>query len=366
MNEVFSLLVILFVVYLLQCISGSPQGTIVFRVDSRLRGRIVHNFFQVGRSQFRLFLINPLFPLSSAVYADPLPFSFLLGPAGTIVGVDFTACSSNSSDVGAVTFEVHHDFVSNAKKLLIDDSPVARFHSERAAVEMAGFLNQLQSSQPLKRAAMVERDLRRRFAFDTIKERLEFFARCTGFLGSISISLYLLLFVIAPASIYLRGLESVWPILVLFLVSHLILILWAFRRAQQRLFPRKEERDLQALLSVALSPFAAIRAIDPLAAGLFATFHPIAVARALLPLEDFLHFAGKELRRIKFTAHDTILEDAIRNFLLMQNVDPQSLLKPPAPTDVHSRTYCPICLTQYVLEEGTCNDCDGVPLKLLA
>src|SRR5712664_122132 len=219
MNEVLSLFVILFAVYFLQCISGSPHGTIVFRVDSRLRGRIVKNFLQVGRSEFRLFLFNPFFPLSSAMYADSLPFSFLLGPAGTILGVDFTACPSNSSTVGLVTFDVHHDFASNAKKLLLDASPVARLHSERAAVEMAGFLNHLQSSQPLKRPAVVEHELRRRFALDTIKERLELFARCTGFLGSVSISLYLLLFVIAPAGIYLRGLERVWPIFLLFLVS---------------------------------------------------------------------------------------------------------------------------------------------------
>jgi len=83
------------------------------------------------------------------------------------------------------------------------------------------------------------------------------------------------------------------------------------------------------------------------------------------PKHGFLQFAGRELRRIKFATHDTLLENVIRKFLLVQKSDPESLLKPLAPNDPYSRTYCPVCLTQYVIEEGACNDCGGVPVKLL-
>jgi len=65
------------------------------------------------------------------------------------------------------------------------------------------------------------------------------------------------------------------------------------------------------------------------------------------------------------TTHDPILENLTRKFLLAQKIAPELLLKPPAPNDAYSRTYCLVCLTQYVIEKGACNDCGGVPLKML-
>jgi hypothetical protein len=362
MNELLSLFAVLLLVYVLQCISAAPAVSVVFRIDSRLRGNLVRHSLQVGRSQFRLFLINPFFPFSTAAYADWLPFSFLLDHAGRICGVDFATCLGSRSP----TFDQHHSFASRAKKLFLDDSPVATLHSECTAAELAVFLDQLQSLQPSKRQALLDRELRRRFAFNALRERLELFSKCTALLNSMCISLFLFLFLIAPGGVYMFGLGRVWPALLLTLVLSLFSILWAFRRARRRLYPRRKDRDLQHLLAIVLSPFAAIRAVDPLAADLLEGFHPVAVACALLRPEDFVQFAGRELRRIKFATNDTILETAIRDFLLTQKVDPQSLLKPPTPIDVYSRTYCPICLTQYVIEEGACNDCGGVPLKLLA
>jgi len=65
------------------------------------------------------------------------------------------------------------------------------------------------------------------------------------------------------------------------------------------------------------------------------------------------------------TTHDPILENLTRKFLFAQKIDPELLPKPPAPNNAYSRTYCPVCLTQYVIEKGAYNDCGGVPLKML-
>ena len=363
MNELLSLFAVLFVVYAVQCISAAPPNSVVFLIDSRPRGRLVRNFWQFGPS--RLFLVNPLLPFLTAVYADGFPFSFLVGPKGEICGVDFTACTGSKSMVGPLTFDVHHRFASKAKKLLLDDSPVATLHSERTAGELAVFLDQLQALQPAEQQALLDRALHPRFALDRLKERLQLFSRSTELLNSMCISLYIYSFLILPAGIYMFGLQRVWLSLLLALVLYIFLILWAFRRAQRSLYPQRQDRHLQPLLAITLSPFAAMRGIDSLAADLLENFHPIVVACALLRAEDFLQFAGRELRRIKFTTHDPILENLIRRFLLAQKIDPELLLKPPAPNDPYSRTYCPVCLTQYVIEEGACNDCGGVPLKLL-
>jgi len=365
MTELFSLFAVLFVVYAVQCISAAPPHSVVFLIDSRLRGRLVRHSWPIGPSQARLFLVNPFLPFLTVVYADGLPFSFLVGPKGEVSGVDFTACANSRSMVGRVAFDLHHRFASKAKKLFLDDSLIATLHSQRTAAELAVFLDQLQALRPSKQQALLDRELHRRFALDTLKERLQLFSKCTELLNFIRISLYAFIFLVVPVGIYILGLQRIWLSLLLTLVFYVFLILWAFRRAERRLYPRRQDRDLQPLLAITLSPFAAIRAIDFLAADLLENFHPIAIACAFLRAEDFLQFAGRELRRIKFTTHDTLLENVIRKFLLVQKIDPESLLKPPAPSDPYSRTYCPVCLTQYVIEEGACNDCGGVPLKLL-
>jgi hypothetical protein len=67
-----------------------------------------------------------------------------------------------------------------------------------------------------------------------------------------------------------------------------------------------------------------IRAIDLLAADLLADFHPIAIAYALLPQEDFLLFARREVRGIRYITRDSILEKYVTDFLSAQKLDPQS------------------------------------------
>lgn len=359
MNELLSLFPVLFLVYALQCIAAAPPDAAVFILDSRLRGRPLRYSWLVGRSQYRLFLLNPFFPLSCAVYAGGHPFSFLASSAGEIRGVNFTA--AGSIDPG-LTFDQPHRFSSRFKQLLVDDSPVATFHSEHIAAHLATFLDKLQSASPRKRSAFLDRELRKMFALDKLRERLQLLSRRTVLLNSLCFSLFLFLFLLAPATIYMFGLRRLWPGLLLALVLFSLLILWTFRRARRRLYPQGKNDDLQHLLTIALSPFAAIRALDPLAADLLEDFHPVAVACALLPEKHFLQFAEKELRRIKFITHDAILERAITAFLSGQKFDPQSLLQPPAPADGRSRTYCPACLTQYVIEEGVCDDCGGAAL----
>ena len=362
MNEILSLFPVLFLVYVLQCVSASPQGTAVFLLDFRLRGRTLRHFWLVGRSQYRLFLVNPFFPLSGAVYASGFPFSILTRPAGEICGVDFPASSAASSFDAGINFNSPRRFASRSKQLLLDDLPVAILPSERSATRLAIFLKKLQSTPAPKRRTFMNQELNRMFAIDALRERVKLFEQCTYFLSSLCFFLLVFLFLLAPGMIYMLGLSRLWPSFLITLALFSLLILWAYRRARRLLFPQRKD-DLSHLLAIGLSPFAAIRAIDSLAAGLLEDFHPVAVARVLLSERSFLQFAERELRKTKFITHDVIMEQSVVAFLLAQKFDPDSLFQPPMPEDARSRTYCPACLTQYVIEQGACNDCGGVPLQ---
>jgi hypothetical protein len=95
-------------------------------------------------------------------------------------------------------------------------------------------------------------------------------------------------------------------------------------------------------------------------------FHPVAVAQRILPEREFLGFAGTELRKIKYLYGDTLLEKVLVGFLAEQKVDVKSLVWRPEPDNLRSRSYCPVCLTQYVIDAGLCNDCDNVSLHPFA
>jgi len=365
MNEVLSLFPVLFLVYVLQCIAAAPPGTAVFLLNSGMRGRLLRHSWLVGQSQLRLFLLNPFLPFSSAVYASGFPFSFLVGPTGEVCGLTPLASSAAGSFQTGITLDPPRLFTSRSKQLLSDDSHFATLHSEGRAAHLAAFLKRLQSAPPPKRHIILDSELRRMFAAGALRQRLQLFVQCTFFLNFLSLSLLLFVFLLSPAAIYKFGLGSLWPSLLPTLVLFSCLTLWAFHRAGHRLNPNRKHADFQHLFTIALSPFAAIRAIDHLVGDLLEDFHPVAVAFVLLSEKDFLKFAEQELRRTKFITRDVVLEKSIKRFLSAQKFDPQSLLRPPQPEDGCSRTFCPACLTQYVIEEGTCSDCGGVLLEPL-
>lgn len=364
MNEVLSLFPVLFLVYVLQCVAAAPPGTAVFLLNAGMRGRVLRRFWQVGQSQHRVFLLNPFVPSSSAVFVCGFPFSFVTGPAGEVCGVAPASPSAGCSPA-LLTFDPARPFTPRSKQLLSGDCLVASLHSEIRASRLAAFLEKLQSASPPKRRTLIDRELQQMFNLKSLRERLESFAQCTVYLDSLCLCLFLFLFLLAPAAVYKLGLQFLWPELLVILILFSSLTLWAFRRARRRLHPRGKGEDFQHLFTLALSPFAAIRAIDHLAGDLLEDFHPVAVAFALLAEKDFLKFAERELRRAKFIARDLILEKSITGFLSAQKFDSQRLLKPPLAEDGRSRTYCPACLTQYVLEGGTCLDCGEVPLEPL-
>lgn len=365
MNDILSLFIVMFLAYSLQCVAGAPQGTVVVYVDSRLRGRLLRHFWPVGRSQYRLFILNPFLYFSGVVYADKHPFSFLVNSSDEICGAAFGTPEASGSLATQFTFDILHRFTARSKELVVDDNLVSTLHSEYSASRFAAFLDKVQAASPSDRRSIVDRELRTMFAVNVLKKRLQLFSRSTVLINSLCFSLFIFLFLITPANIYVFGLRRLWPVLLMVLVIFSLAILWTFRRAHGRLYPAGNTGRFEHLLAIGLFPFAAIRATDLLMVDLCADFHPVTVACALLPRDEFLRLAKNELSRIRFVTQDHILEEYIKGLLSTQQVDLECLLKPPQPDDQRSRTYCPVCLTQYTVEEGTCSDCEGLSLQPL-
>lgn len=362
MNELVSLFPVLFFVYVLQCISAVRPTGVVFYLNDRLRGRLLRHWWEVGRSQYRLFFLDPFSPTEGAICVDRLPFTALSDDSGALRGIEFTSCVSSRWTPKRVSFDEPHKFDCRGKQIMVDGNESVSVNSEPAAKRIATLLSKLCGKPSSKRLPILSSEFRNMFSTELLDERLLRYSRSSGYLHVACFSLLLFLFVLSPLMIFLFGLHRVWVSLLVCLVLFAVSILLLFWRSYRELYPGQHEGLWQKMLTIALSPFVAIRANDALLSDLLCAFHPVAVAHRLLHESEFLDFAGAELRRIKYLSADKLVEKFLAEFLIRQSVDIKPLLSSPRPDNSRSRSYCPVCLAQYVVGTGVCSDCNNVSL----
>jgi hypothetical protein len=234
--------------------------------------------------------------------------------------------------------------------------------SEACAAATAELLQRVRRTASEGRIAVLRENFRARFRLKDLNERLETYAKSSAHLQSLCFALFFFVFLLGPAALFFLGLHRTWFALLLYLSLSCASITWFFAAAYRRIYPQKRGWPLQYMTTIALSPFAAIRANDLLVAELLAEFHPVAVGRLLLEEKEFRRFAGSELRKARFLYRDDFMAGVLEEFLKQNGVDLDSLLGAPRREDGASRTYCPACLTQYVVESGNCKDCDETEL----
>jgi hypothetical protein len=361
MSEAILIACVLFLVYLSQCFASAPLDTVVFLLDDRGRGRLLRRWWQTGPSGRRVILLNPFLPHVSAVYTHRIPFVVRLDSNGRLQALEPLAPDAPAS-AAALSFEEPREITACSKEVLVGDRKFASLSTESSAREVAALLNKLQNAGRSDRVELLEKYFREKFAAQPIADQLERFSRNTGFLATACFALFVFIFALGPAVIFRLGLARTWFPLLLYLIFAVASILWAFARAYRRVYCREKGWPLQQLLAMALSPFAAIRASDLLAAELLENSHPVAVARRLLPEEDFRDFAGAELRKVRYLHGDVFLARVFEEFLARHAVDPEPLLRAPQRESLSAQTYCPVCLTQYLISGGVCRDCDGTQL----
>jgi len=363
MSGAFAAASILFLVYLSQCFGSAPSITVLFLLNSRLKGRLLRRFWETSPGGRRIFLLNPFLPQVGAVYADRIPFIVRCNEAGEFVSLEAHRAASDSPR--ELSFETAHEIEPFGKDVLVDDQTFVSLRSEKAAQATAEFLNELQRTAAQGRLAALERCFREAFGLKALDERLERYANNAAYLQSACFSLFFFGFLLAPAAVFVLGLGRTWFAVLLYLALSCGAIAWLFLLAYRRIYPQGTRWPMQNMATIGFSPFAAIRANDLLVADLLAGFHPVAVGRRLQPEEDFWLLAGAELRRALFLDRDNFLLRFLAQFLKQNGVSPEALLAPPRREDPASRTYCPVCLTQYVVREGSCMDCGNTPLARL-
>ncbi len=184
----------------------------------------------------------------------------------------------------------------------------------------------------------------------------------TRMLRAACATLFTQLFLLVPL-VFLLKIPAPLPWLVLAGLANLVLVWVSLWRAHRRLHPDRKAERLTLLFFSVVSPVDAVHAGDALLRKALEGFHPLALARVLCTEQAYLACAQRQLRQARFPFSE---EDWIRlsRFVREEGGDPEVLTGPPQSRG-GTRTFCPRCAQQYVLETGVCADCRGISLVKL-
>jgi hypothetical protein len=383
MSELASLFLLLAVLYLTECLVWLRRDSLAFVVPFWKAGGPVHGDRAPGTLHGGLALLNPLPPLGSAHLAQAWPFS--VSPQGVYA---YAALSVNLQrspyqPESYVPFDQVRDVARLDQEVRINGAPFVRAGSRPAAAYFVGLLRRLAELPLDRRAAAIEDELARSLDAAKASERREAFRDRSLELIILCNMLFAFLFVLVPVIIEVKGLLQTWgeilSILALLVAGQAIFHV----RALRALYPEEWKGGLPALAIMILFPPAAIRSADAVARGLFASFHPMAIAKILCRPPRFEAFARQVLRDSRSPAlpvcpaaagpaaeverwYRTRLAAMLHEFARRCGLDPDALLAPPPPADSQCRAFCPRCGAQFRTPAGECQDCGGIPLQALA
>jgi len=350
MSELGTLFAVVVLVYLVQCIVWVGPGSSVFTLSgagdgSRKKQGFIWNAFELAGVA-----ANPLPPLRPLVISD-WP-DFRISPEG---------CCHIPGEGPPVAVPWEKLTVTTTEsRLLCNGSPVLKA-GEAQICECADMLARIRKLKRGKRQAAIENRLRRSLRESTVRRKLLVFRRRSQWLRVLANLQFFLLFVAAPLGFRLLGLKRIlWPLIaaVALLSISITTEFWALHKAVSA---KAGGTILKSALTMLLSPVAAMRACDIISRDLFAGYHPLAVAAALLPREEFRVFAGEQLRACRFSEYPAAydgqtLERLMEQLVRRQGIVTEELMRPRNRED-NCVAYCPRCLAQYRKQRSECADC---------
>jgi hypothetical protein len=359
MTELGSLFLIVFVVYLIQCICWVNPDSVVFALGFRGRGKRKSRGFVLSAVDIAAFFGNPLPPLSPPLVThwpafqlnpDALLFA---GPKGETISIPWEKLAVTQS----------------GSKLLCNGTQVFK-GDETQVLRHCDLLQQIRQARRSQREQIIQTWLRKSLNVQSATRHLKVFQHRSLWIRITCNLQFFFLFFLLPVAISIFVPRMLW-LTIFLVVATSILLAIDFRGLHRELFtktPDSHFRDshlkdtrFKGTLTIALSPLAAIRACDTLCRDLVVNYHPVAVAGAICSDKEFEALAGEQLRRGKFTTfanqwYQKKLETLIEQVIRQRGLEPERLLAPSTQMS-GCVVYCPRCLAQYVAEREECADC---------
>ncbi|MCL2649254.1 MAG: hypothetical protein FWD61_20025 [Phycisphaerales bacterium] len=272
---------------------------------------------------------------------------------------------------------------SRGRDVLVNGQVFFKATCEASAWHYAALIEQLRRTQVAEVSAAIAAALRHALDPQAVQLRVADLQKHLAWLRAEGCVLFFLMMVAFSASLFVPAIAAYQLMILIAIAACMIDIVRRFYAAHCTLMPAAHLRRLGSMATMILMPPAAIRASDFLGRQLLAEFHPLAVAAALCPRDEFRRFAREVILDLLYPIMpicpskdevDQIIESDFRQQLLVSvtsmvrnsSEDPEGIIKPPQPDDPSCVAYCPRCERQFYATAGACDECGGIPLTPFA
>jgi hypothetical protein len=377
MSDGFSLLLVLVIVYLSDCLIFLHRQAVAL-VRPWRAWRIRFAGWSFGNAKGALLGLQPLPPLGMLHETGPWPLS--LAEEGVCA---FTSASYPGSDRPPQTGRTFlygdiKDVKTSGQDIQINGTLFAKTASAPLAAQLAALV---------EAAASAPRERRMKIVGDSMDASLDVESARTTSSGLAARSrglriacnvLWTYIYMVCPLATFFFGLGwLIIPLAVAGLLIHIPVVVW-FVRLHRRLHPADGGTRFELAFRMSLCPPMAIRAVDGITRHGLTLFHPAAAAVALCPAPVAAPFAAGIVRDLRYPApiplegpvaqiessFRALLRERIQAMMRKNAIGEQNV---PAPDHVspESRTFCPRCLNVYAIESGACHDCFDTKLDPL-
>ena len=261
---------------------------------------------------------------------------------------------------------------AQGKVVRVAGTTFQRAQTKHAAEVAAELLRDLQGLAPGDIRKRIARELSESLSLVNYRNESERLRNATSLLAWASDLYALLLFVGLPILIWLENAERALSLALPVILSIHLMTLMLLAGAHRRLFPGRRGEFFEQLVSCAIYPPGLLCALKNMQRQILDRFHPATVAVMHLPKQELERFLRSELGRAELAmSRDrgnpesvglaALERDALVELISACGEGREAVLAPRACEDPLALTYCPVCLADYRVAEGTCGDC-GVAL----
>lgn len=376
MNDNQILLLVVAVIYLIECFFLIKRDTFVFLNLFGLRWHPAYSSSILGNYSKGAIFSNPLPPLGITLFCQSSSIS--LSPDSIYSYASLAPYPGGRVQQHEKYFRLDDikKISSYDNKIMINGADFAKALSHRIAKALADLIERLIRGSKSERSSFIKEAIERSLDTEAIQLRMQDYYKHARWLKIVSNLIFLYLFAACPVVVFYFGLAKTWFILLPLLLLLMVLNARLFFHAHKILFPDEGAARIQSLFLILLVPTTSIRANDYLSCYLLDSFHPLAVAKVLCCQKDFELIAKRFILDAQHPiqpvcpADDTEICNTekwfresylslIEDFIKKNVNDFEALVQHPQQGSSSAVTYCPRCHTQFAITDGKCLDCNN-------
>lgn len=373
------LLIILLLIYVIECTSFISRKTLSFRSLSTGKFSVVYPSSFVCSENSGLVVLDPL-PFGRVYMCNQFPISFSNNGIYSYV----SHASNLDERLSQIARFLRYDDIKcvtrTGNSILINEEVFIIVQGDEYAEYLTGLLNRISKTRYDLRVQLIRDEIRNSLDKQEIDDTLRIFLRRSKTLRYWCISVFLFQSLLIPCVILTHRLAWYWQLLVAIHIIQLVVVAKLFAKLHRFYYPHMVVERWSRLLSMILVPPSLIRCLDHITTRLISKHHPLAIASVLCDQVAFVRFARylvldlqhplrpicptqshEEVETEKF--YREILLEEIIEFLNQYCYLIKDIVGPPSIDGEGSMSYCPRCCRQFVLPQGNCYTCGGIPLQ---